>query len=436
MQTVIIFLLILITGVFAMVEMALLTSRQSALENEAKKGDKQAEDAIKLKKNPDVLLSSIQFGFTLMTIVTGVLSGDKLADNLAIELAELGWFGEYSSQVATIIIVTVVTYFTLVFGELVPKKIGLTNAIPISKKLARPMQIFINLTKPFVKVLSASTAAVIKVIGIKPNETKVTEDEIKAMIQEGASVGNIEEVEQEIVNNVFMLGDRRVSTLMTPRYDIEWVDQDDDYKTNIDMMFQSKHNAYPVCVEEIDNVKGMIYLKDVFTPSGAISKSDFSQAMVEPFYIHENVKAYKALDKMKENKVHNALVVDEYGVLQGIVTISDFITVLVGETPEIDDDEDEYVTQREENSWFIDGAMPFAEFIDDFDIENVDLEEHDDYNTLAGFMLHLFGEIPEMGAKVQWQNFSFEIADMDQKRIDKLLVTREPKPESEEELEN
>ncbi len=435
MQTVIIFLLILLTGIFAMVEMALLTSRQSALENEAKKGDKQAEEAIKLKNNPDVLLSSIQFGFTLMTIVTGVLSGDQLTDNLAVKLADLGWFGEYSSQVATIIIVTIVTYFTLVFGELVPKKIGLTNAIPISKKLARPMQLFINLTKPFVRILSASTSTVIRLIGIKPNETQVTEDEIKAMIQEGASVGNIEIAEQEIVNNVFMLGDRRVSTLMTPRYDIEWVDIEDDYKTNIDMMYQSKHNAYPVCREEIDNVLGMIYLKDVFTPTGAINQADFEKAMVPPFYIHENVKAYKALDKMKENKVHNALVVDEYGVLQGIVTISDFITVLVGDTPEIDDVDTEYVKNRNENSWFIDGAMPFAEFVDDFDLENVDLEEHDDYNTLAGFMLHLFGEIPTVGDSVDWQNFKFEIADMDQKRIDKLLVTREEIPESTEEGE-
>ncbi len=424
MQAIVIFILVLLTGLFAMMEMALLTSRQSALENEAKKGDKQARDAIKLKENPDVLLSSIQLGVNLLTILTGLLSGDQLVDNLSEQLVKIDWLADYARQTSTIIVVSVVTYITLVFGELVPKKIGLTNAITISKRLARPMQIFIRITKPIVRMLSASTSAVIRMIGIKPNESQVTEDEIKALIQEGANVGNIEEVEQEIVNNVFQLGDRRVSTLMTPRYDIEWVDLDDDYKTNVNMLFQSKHNAYPVCREEIDNVLGMIYLKDVFTPEGAISQEEFEKSIVAPFYIHENVKAYKALDKMKENKVHNALVVDEYGVLQGIVTISDFISVLVGDTPEIDDVDDEYVTQRNDNSWFIDGAMPFAEFIDDFDVENVDLEEHDDYNTLAGFMLHLFGEIPSVGQEVKWKQFIFEIADMDQKRIDKLLVTK------------
>ncbi len=434
MQGLIIVLLVLLTGVFAMVEMALLTSRQSALENEAKKGDAQAKEAIKLKNNPDVLLSSIQFGFTLTSIIIGMLSGDEIVDNLAAKLDALGWFGEYSSQVATVVIVGIVTYLTLVFGELVPKKIGLTNAIPISKKLAKPMGFFIRLTKPFVKILSVSTSAVINLIGIKPNESQVTEDEIKALIQEGASVGNIEEVEQEIVYNVFQLGDRRVSTLMTPRYDIEWLNINGDYDENIKYISESKHNAYPVCTDEIDQVVGMIYFKEVFTPAGAIDKEEFKKRLVKPFYIHENLMAYKALDKMKENKVRTALIVDEYGVLQGLVTISDFISVLVGDTPEIDDVDEDYVVKRSENSWYIDGAMPFAEFIDDFDIENINMEDHDDYNTVAGFMLHLFGEIPSVGESVDWKNFNFEIADMDQKRIDRLLVTRTKLPEQEGEV--
>lgn len=411
--------LILLNGVFAMVEIALVSVRKARLEAQANKGDTQAREALNLANHPEKFISTTQIGLTLIGILDGIFS-DNIKEDLQDFLNHFAAFKAYSGTLATVLVVIIITYFTLVLGELLPKRIGLSRPEGISKALAAPMRIISWLNTPFIWLLTKSTNVLAKIFGIKPNDSQVTEDEIKAIISEGTEQGTIEEAEQEIIERVFHLGDRNITSLMTHRSDIVWLDINSTIGQLKEFTDDMVHSVYPVCDENIDSIKGVVTLKDIFREKPETLLKDI---MKPGLYVPENISAYHLLERFKESKAHFGFIVDEYGDLQGIVTLNDILEAIVGDISEPNQDDYEIV-KRDDGSFLIDAQVTFYYFLTYFD-KTEWLEEDDDqpFDTLAGFILHHMERIPATGDKMHWRNFNFEIVDMDNHRIDKVLVT-------------
>ncbi len=417
----IILALIVVNGIFAMSEIALISARKSSLGNDAKKGSKSAKVALKLANEPDRFLSTIQIGITLVGILTGVYSGDVLAKDFSTLLIGWGMSEYYANLIARPLIVIAVTYLTLIFGELVPKRLGMSVAEKAAKIVARPMNLLSVIATPFVWILSKSTSFVVRLMNIKSSETVVTEDEIKDMIQEGKETGAVQEVEQDIVERVFLLGDRKVNSIMTPRNDIVWIDVNMTKEQIKDIVCNNLYEVYPVASGSLDSVEGVVYLKDLF---GKIDDPEFDlSSLVKPVtYFHENMDVYKALAQMQEKHISQALVADEFGSCQGIVTLKDILEGLIG-TINDSRKEPDIVERQDNGGWLVDGQCSFYDFVIYFDVE--DLYAPDGYTTVGGLVLELLEHIPTEGEKVKWHMFTFEVVDMDGVRIDKILVTKE-----------
>lgn len=414
----IIFGLILLNGIFSMAEIALVSSRKIRLEAQANKGDKRAKEALKLANHPDSFISTTQIGITLIGILNGIFSGEHIKDNLAVFFTRFEFTAPYSNGLATAVVVIIVTYFSLVLGELVPKKIGLSNPEGIAKAFAAPMRIVTMISYPFVLLLTKSSTFIINLFKIQNNDSNVTEDEIKAIINEGTEQGAIEEAEQEIIERVFHLGDRNITSLMTHRSDIIWLDINlmvDDIHNLPD---EKIHSIYPVCDGTIDNIKGIVSLKNIIKAKpGTILKN----VMTPGFYVPENNSAYKLLERFKELKSHYAFIVDEYGTMQGLVTLNDILDAIVGEVPHLDEELYEIV-ERKDGSFLIDAQIPFYNFLSYFEHTDYLDENEQQFDTLAGFILNELERIPKAGDQFEWHGFKFEIVDMDNNRIDKILV--------------
>ncbi len=412
--------LILLNGILSMSEIALVSARKTRLDVEAKKGNKSAQTALKLAGEPDRFLSTIQIGITLIGILTGLYSGEAFAYDLAEVLALVPVLSPYALGLSKAAIVVIVTYLTLIMGELVPKRIGMGYSERVSMLVAKPMYLLSKLASPFVWLLSKSTALVIKVTGIKGNEgSKVTEEEIKAVVKEGFDGGEVKEVEQDIVERVFNLGDRNVGSIMTHRSDIVWLDITDSIDKIREKVQENLFNIYPVASEEFDNFKGVVYLKDLF---GRIDEPGFSlEQVVRPAqYLPENQSVYNALEQFKLARVKYGIVTDEFGCIQGIVTLKDIMEGLIGQVPEVGEEAE--ITERADGTWLVDGQYSFYDFLEYFDLE--DLYAEHDYNTLSGLILEILERVPKTGETLTWLNFQFEIVDMDGARIDKVLVRK------------
>ena len=412
--------LILLNGILSMSEIALVSARNVRLELEAKRGNKSAQTALKLAGEPDRFLSTIQIGITLIGILTGLYSGEAFAYNLAEVVRHVPVLEPYALGLSKTVIVIIVTYLTLIMGELVPKRIGMGYAERVSMLVARPMFLLSKLALPFVWLLSKSTSFVIKITGIKANEeNKVTEEEIKAIVKEGFDGGEVQEVEQDIVERVFNLGDRNVGSIMTHRSDLVWLDVTDSIEKIREKVQENLFNIYPVASEKFDNIKGVVYLKDLF---GRIDEPDFSlEQVIRPAqYLPENQSVYNALEQFKQARVKYGIVTDEFGGIQGIVTLKDIMEGLIGQVPEIGEEAE--ITQRADGSWLVDGQYNFYDFLEYFDLE--DLYAEHDYNTLSGLILEILERVPKTGETLTWLNFEFEIVDMDGARIDKVLVKK------------
>lgn len=419
MEFLIVIFLILLNGIFSMTEIAVISSRKSKLKTEANKGSKAAKTALDLAENPDRFLSTIQIGITLIGIVTGVFSGDILAGQFAPVLEKLGMPAVTAYSVAKISIVIFITYLTLVLGELFPKRIGMGGSEKVAKIMARPMFVLSKITSPFVWLLSKSTELLVKIFGIKSTESKVTEEEIKSIIQEGTDDGEVQMIEQDIVERVFTLGDRKLDSIMTYRSDLTWIDVNMNLDQIKGMICDNLYEAYPVAENSLDSVIGVVYLKDLFCKIDQPG-FDIKKVICSPVYFHENMDVYKAFEQMRERHVQQALVFDEYGSLQGIVTFRDILEALVGEIPDTIDERS--IVQREDGTYLVDAQSSFYDFLEYFDLE--ELYSENDYNTLSGLILELFEHIPITGEKIDWDIFTFEIVDMDSARIDKVLVTK------------
>lgn len=420
MEIFIIIGLILLNGVLAMSEIALVSARKARLELEAKRGNKSAQTALKLAGEPDRFLSTIQIGITLIGILTGLYSGEAFAYNLAEVVRHVPVLEPYALGLSKAVIVIIVTYLTLIMGELVPKRIGMGYAERVSMLVAKPMYLLSKLASPFVWLLSKSTALTIKITGIKANEeNKVTEEEIKAIVKEGFDGGEVQEVEQDIVERVFNLGDRNVGSIMTHRSDLVWLDVTDSIEKIREKVQENLYNIYPVASEKFDNIKGVVYLKDLF---GRIDEPDFSlEDVIRPAqYLPENQSVYNALEQFKQARVKYGIVTDEFGGIQGIVTLKDIMEGLIGQVPEIGEEAE--ITQRADGTWLVDGQYNFYDFLEYFDME--DLYAEHDYNTLSGLILEILERVPKTGETLSWLTFRFEIVDMDGARIDKVLVSK------------
>ena len=415
----IIFLLILINGIFSMAEIALVSSRKPRLEAQANKGDAKAKAALALATNPNTFLSTVQVGITLIGILTGIFSGENLKSPLIAFFNRFTWAQGYSNAIATAIIVLVITYFSLVIGELVPKRIGLAKPEAIAKSFAKPMSWLSRLTFPFIWLLTTSTNLIVKLFNLKSKDNQVTEEEIKAMISEGSEHGAIEEEEKDIIERVFHLGDRNITSLMTHRTEIVWFDLEDTVDTITEQKDQINHSTYPVCNKTVDDIKGIIYIKDLLKASGDTILKD----LVKPaLFVPENNSAYQVLEKIKQTKIHTCFIVNEYGTLEGMLTLNDILEAIVGDVPQSGQEEYEIV-ERADGSYLVDAQITFYDFLSRFEKTQWMNEGDNEFDTIAGFVLHELKRIPKTGDHFAWKGFEFEIIDMDGQRIDKLLVT-------------
>jgi len=417
-ELVILFLLIVLNGFFSMAEIALVSARKARLEGQANKGDSKAQKALKLAQHPDRFLSTVQIGITTIGILTGIYSGQKIIDDVASRLLQIPTLAAYSTGIATAIVVVIITFFSLVFGELLPKRLGLASPESIAKSVAVPMQFISRLVHPFVWLLTRTTSFILKIFRIKSDDSLVTEEEIKAIISEGTEHGAIEETEQEIIERVMHLGDRNVTSLMTHRSDVIWFELNDNEKSIREKILSEPHSVYPVCDKTIDNIKGIVSIKDMYIHPDDIS---FKDVMKTPLFVPENISPYQLLEKFKETKMHTSFVVDEYGTLLGLVTLNDILEAIVGDIPQ-NDEQDYEIVQREDGSFLVDAQIPFYEFLSRFEKTDWMNEGEHEFDTLAGFILHSLEHIPVTGEHFEWKGFTFEIVDMDGHRIDKILV--------------
>ncbi len=402
-----------------MAEIALVSARKARLEAQADKGDVDAAKALKLANHPDTFLSTVQIGITLIGILTGIFSGDTFKLPLTEWLKKFEIIDKYSSSIATIIIVIVITYLSLVLGELVPKRIGLSNPEGIAKSVAGPMRFLGWLTFPIIWLLTKSSHLIVRLLNIKTSDSQVTEEEIKAIISEGTEQGTIEEAEQEIIERVFHLSDRNITSLMTHRTDIEWIEGNKKIHEIREELKDMIHSVYPVCEIDIDHIKGVVSIKDLF--SGDANATVLS-IMREAMYVPENNTAYQVLEKFKQTKIHQCFIVDEYGSVQGLMTLNDILEAIVGDIPQ-EEDEDYEIIERADGSFLVDAQIPFYNFLSHFDKTEWMEKWEQDFNTLAGFIIHHLERIPKTGDLLTWESFHFEIVDMDNNRVDKVLVT-------------
>lgn len=411
--------LIFLNGLFVMAEIALVSARKSKLESMAEKGDDRAKDALDLAENPELFLSTAQLFITLVAIITGLYSGEKFSQDIRPYIEKIDILKPYAANISTTLIVIVVTFLSIVFGELLPKRTGLFRSEQIARYVALPMRFLAKTVHPIIWLLNATGNLFFKIINIKPSkESNVTEEEIKAMISEGTEQGEIEETEQEIIERVFHLGDRNITSLMTHRSDIIWFDLNENEQMIKEKIIQEPHSIYPICDGEIDNIKGIVSIKDLYV---ADDNRQFKNLIIPPMFVPENNSAYQLLEKLKESKTHCCFIVDEYGSLLGMVTLNDILDAIVGDLPQ-PDIHDYGILKREDGSYLVDAQIPFYDFLSHFDKTDWLGEVPHEFDTLAGFILHELEHIPAEGETLKWKDFKFEIVDMDAQRIDKVLV--------------
>lgn len=436
-QCLVIVLLILGNGVFSMLEMSIVSCRQARLEAIAEEGNKSAEIVLKLRENPNKMFSAVQFGITLLGLLTGVYGGTEMAQPMSKYVAMIPGLEPYAYSVSLTTIVAVVTYLTIIFGEIVPKRIAIDNPEKLSCMLARPMLYFCTLCTPLIWILSASTALVTKMIGVsKPEVHPVTEEEIKLLLEQGAELGAFEKEEPELVDRVFRLADMNVSDIMTNRTQVDWIDLEDSEDLMIKEIISCNHVHLPVGKGSLDEFLGMVMVNTVFqkyydavrTKQHVSLEKIVEESIQKPVFIPESMDIMKVVAVFREESVHEAAVLDEYGSFSGILTLHDILEELVGSMPSGEQEKKENanrIVKRGTNQWLMEGLLTIEEFKDYFEIEEeLPDEEEDLYKTLAGLVTYGIGRIPKEKDTYTWNEFIFEVMKMDNLRVDKLLVTR------------
>ncbi len=428
LECIIVLVLILLNGLLSMLEMAVVSSRKSRLEQLAEEGSVKAAYIAAIADEPTVFLSTVQIGITLVGIGTGVYSGAMLAAPLEVLLRQIPFMVPYAAFVSYTFVVVLVTYLSLVLGELIPKKLALNNPEKVAMLFAGFIRLLITLFRPLTIFLSVSTTVLLRFIGVKPSEEPpVTEEEVKVLIEQGREHGVFDDREQMMIENVFALDDLRVSEIMTPRTKIEWIDLNDAPDVQFSEMSEKMYSCFVVAENDLEHVSGVVYTKKVFASwLRGKGERDLRKFIQEPLYVPEAMHTQSLLDMFKVKRVKVALVMDEFGGLAGMVTLRDVIEHLVGDLPSYDEDVKQEIVKREDGTWLVDGMLPISEFKDYFEFEELPLEEKNGYNTVAGFVVTNIGHIPEAGNYFEWEGYRFEVIDMDGTRVDKIMVVKLP----------
>ncbi len=428
MEILVLIALIILNGLFAMSEIALVTARRARLARLAEDGDGSAAVAMKLGEEPTRFLSTIQIGITSIGILNGIVGEAALAGPLAHWLQTFGMDQDVSEIGSTVLVVVVITYVSIVVGELVPKRIGQINPEGIARLVARPMNMLSIASRPFVHLLAGSTALLLRLMGQRETSgPSVTEEEIHAMLDEGSEAGVIEKSEHTMVRNVFRLDDRHIGSLMVPRSDIVWLDLNRPLDDNLALMAESNHSRFPVCRGGLDEILGIIGSKQLFNQTLRGAKVDLTKELQLPVYVPESLTGMELLDQFRASGTHMVFVIDEYGEVQGMVTLHDVIETVTGEFLP-DNQEEAWAVQREDGSWLLDGLIPVVELKDRLGMKAVPEEERGRYHTLSGMVMWLLGRLPNTGDVATWEGWRLEVVDLDGKRIDKVLASPMPEP--------
>ena len=421
-QLVLLILLLVANGVFAMAELAIASARKVRLQQRAAEGDAGARSALELSEDPGRFLSTVQIGITLIGILTGAFGGASLGTVFGDLLSQVPLLDPISGPLGTGLAIILITYLSLIIGELVPKQLALGNPETIAARVARPMRTLSRFASPLVWLLSRSTALVLRLLGVKPsNEPAVTEEEITILIQQGTQAGIFEKAEREIVDRVFRLGDQRVVDLMVPRPRVDWIDIDDPLEENVRLMAEGGHTYYPVCEGDLDHVLGFVSIRDLWSRGVAGQPADLRAALRTPLFLPETTAAFKALEQFKAADLWVALVLDEYGGIEGLITLGDLMGDLVGDN--VVQNSTPSVVLRDDGSWLVEGMLPLDDLRDTVPIGELPGEEQGYFQTLGGFVLAELGRLPIAGDTVEQNGYRFEVMDMDGNRVDKVLVT-------------
>lgn len=424
MEILIILALLALNGLFAMCEIALVSSKKSRLEQRARQGSNGAKIALNVLKEPEKFLSTVQIGITLVGIIAGAYGAEVFTKDIQPFFEKIEWIRPYAEQVSFILIVIVITYFSLIIGELVPKSIALNNPEPITIIFAPFMRGLSIVTYPFVTFLSLSTKLFLKLLMIRArNEPPVTEEELLYMIETGSQHGIIEKQESEIMHGVFRFGDRKADNVMTRRKDIVWINIDHNKEEILANIFQSSYTKFPVCEGTLDNIIGVVSIRDIIMYAENGKRFDLKEHLVEPIFFPQGMSALKILDTFRKKRIHMGFVVNEYGGTEGLITLHDLVENIIGDLPELGDEDEVKFIKRDDNSFLIDGELEIEELKKLLKLESLPNEKN--YVTLAGLMIHQLHIIPKAGDKFTLKNYIFEVMDMDGNRIDKVLVRSE-----------
>jgi putative hemolysin len=423
LEILLIILLILANGIFAMSEIAIVTARKSRLKDWADKGNTRASVALDLANEPNQFLSTVQIGITLIGILAGAFAGRTVAEWLSAILGGFPRIEPYSRALALGLVVIVTTYLSVIIGELVPKRLALSHPEGIATAMAIPMRLLARLSSPIVRLLSFSTDAMFALLGKRAvAEPPVTEEEIRTLVHQGTQAGVFEESEQDMVEAVFRLEDKTSRLLMTPRTQIVWLNIGDSQQGLRDKIAESGHSRFPVGNGNLDNVVGIVQAKDLLAVAMAGGPIDLNASLREPLFVPRSMSAFSVLDLFKQSGKHIALVMDEYGGIEGLLTHHDVLEAIAGEIPYSEKETERKAVQRQDGSWLLDGMLSVDEFKEIFQLDSLPGEKRDAYQTLGGFLFTQMGRVPSTADQFEWNNLRFEIVDMDGKRIDKVLV--------------
>lgn len=416
-------ILILANGVFAMAEIAVVAARKVRLQQRAETGDRGAQAALALANHPDDFLSTVQIGITLIGILMGAIGEARIASQIQPYFVGIPVISAYSREVSLGLVVVTITLLTLVLGELVPKQIGLSRPEYVASRIAQPMQLLARVTAPLVRLLSLLTNGVTRLLRLdQSDEPPITEAELQSMLEQGTESGVFEPIEEEIVEQLFRVGDQRVNDLMIDRIDIVWLDLDEPDEVIRETIINNAHSRYPVARGNLDNIIGLVFVKDLLTQCLVDGGTNVEVVVRPALFVPSGLPVYDVLERFKEAQTQIAFVIDEHGGIEGLVTFNDLLEAIVGDVPEADDPADPVAVQREDGSWLIDGKLAIDEFKQLFDIHELPEESSNYYQTLGGFVMMTLGRVPQTGDSFSYEGLRYEVVDMDWRRVDKIMI--------------
>lgn len=425
MEIVIVVILIVLNGLLSMAEIAIIAAKKTKLKNLADKGNKNAEKVLRLADNPNKLFSTIQVGITLIGTLTGAIGAVAFSEPFANLFEDIGFPQGASHTLAVAIVVFVITYISIIIGELVPKRLGLHYPEKISTWMVRGMEFLSTIFSPLVDILSITTETILKALGIEQKEElPMSLDEVRILLQQGSQAGVIKTTEKDIVEKTLNLSDKKVTSIMTASNKIVWIDIDSNIESLKKAVLENQFSYYPVCKKDLDDVKGIINSDSLLAAFIANQKINIKDLMYKPLLIPENLKALQVMELFKRHHIHMGIVIDEYGNVQGLVTVTDILEAIVGDLPEMKDKEEKDIIRRNQNSWLVNSLLSTVEFKEYFKIEHLPSEKEADYNTVGGFIMHMLGRVPMTGDHFELLGYRFEVVDMDGNRVDKIMIIK------------